>query len=285
MFAPGQPLDLGDEGYRRRALIWYVLRTVIDRLESEDPWFGLGRKVVVEYPARSVVSTTHVALADSRISLVRGKPDDHWHPPHVLARLMMLWVRGRAAEARAPFANGFAVFASDALMHELWQRRLRRPLNRRAVAVGLDLTTLGEVESSASGTANVLRVLACGGQHGWWSHLFGTAQEYPPDRPDEDGDGEPDHPDEVGVNRRFDRRAMPPGPHQLSFWDILRTLMPTAKAGHWYGGVLGFIDRAVEVHGLGADVRVMLKRCIDPAATAEPYESLPKVEGRAATAA
>src|SRR4051812_47823853 len=35
VFAAGQPEDLGDAAYRRRALIWYVLRTAIDRLCEE----------------------------------------------------------------------------------------------------------------------------------------------------------------------------------------------------------------------------------------------------------
>jgi hypothetical protein len=37
------------------------------------------------------------------------------------------------------------------------------------------------------------------------------------------------------------------------------------------------IDRAVDIHKLGEDVRLMLKRCIDPLATDEPFESLPKL--------
>ena len=41
-------------------------------------------------------------------------------------------------------------------------------------------------------------------------------------------------------------------------------------------GVVRFIDRAVDIHNLGEDVRVMLKRGIDPLATDEPYEALPK---------
>jgi len=40
--------------------------------------------------------------------------------------------------------------------------------------------------------------------------------------------------------------------------------------------VVRFIDRAVDIHDLGEDVRLMLKRCIDPLATDEPYEALPK---------
>ena len=36
--------DLGDETYRRQALIWYVLRATLDRFVQEDPWFVLKGK-------------------------------------------------------------------------------------------------------------------------------------------------------------------------------------------------------------------------------------------------
>ena len=41
VFASGQSLELGDPIFRRQALIWYVLRAAIDRLEDEDPWFTI----------------------------------------------------------------------------------------------------------------------------------------------------------------------------------------------------------------------------------------------------
>jgi len=84
-----------------------------------------------------------------------------------------------------------AAFASNALLHELWDVRLDRPLNRRSVLLGLELSTLDEIESSDVGTKNVLRLLRFGERHGWWSHLFGIAQRYPDGRPDDDGDGVP----------------------------------------------------------------------------------------------
>jgi hypothetical protein len=70
--------------------------------------------------------------------------------------------------------------------------RLERRLNRRAVATELALSTLDEIESSEPGVENALRLLRCSERDGWWSHLFGTAQSYPDNRPDDDGDGEVD---------------------------------------------------------------------------------------------
>ena len=39
---------------------------------------------------------------------------------------------------------------------------------------------------------------------------------------------------------------------------------------------MAFIGRAVDIHELGHDVHVMLVRSLEPLASAEPFESLPK---------
>ena len=288
--ASGQPLELGDPTFRRQALVWYVLRAVLDRLEDEDPWFVLDRKVIGVYPAHTVVQVSYEDTSAGKLYLHQGQPDDDWHPAAVLFFLMLMWhdlhVEGNrkiSGYPSAAFAEGFAGFAANALLHEVWGLRLNRPLNRRMVAAGLELSTLDEIESSEEGVANALRVLRNGERHGWWSHLYGTAQTYP-ERPDDDGDGEPDHPGEVGVKYRLDGRELPAGPHFLTLWDILRTFRANPAKG-WNTdlqvgnpdyGVLRFIDRAVDIHDLGEDVRLMVRRSIDPLATVEPFESLPK---------
>ncbi len=243
------------------------------------------------YPANTFIEHVLHGVYD-RIHLHQGQPDDDWYPDFVLRFFMLLWHDTTPTASRkmsgfpsADFAQGFSLFASNALLHELWGLRLNRPLNRRAVAAELALSTLDEIESSDPGVENALRLLRCGERKGWWSHLFGTAQSYPDNRPDDDGDGEVDHPDEVGVKYRLDGRELPAGPHYLSLWDILRTFRANPAKG-WNTdlevgnpdySVLRFIDRAVDIHELGEDVRLMLKRCLDPLATDEPFESLPKL--------
>ena len=70
----------------------------------------------------------------------------------------------------------------------------------------------------------------------------------------------------------------------LTLWDVLRAFRADPAAG-WDTdlqvgnvdyGILRFIDRAVDIHGLGDDVRQMLKRSIDPLATDEPRDALDK---------
>jgi hypothetical protein len=290
VFASGQPLDLGNSTFRRQALIWYVLRAAIDRLEDEDPWFTLGSEIKAIYPANTITDTSYNGV-NGRILLHQGQPDDDWYPDFVLQQFMLMWhdlhtegSRKISGYPSAAFAHGFSLFASDALFHELWATRLAKPLNRRAVAAELALSTLDEIDGSEPGVENALRLLRCGERKGWWSHLFGTAQSYPDNRPDDDGDGEVDHPDEVGVKFRLDGRELPAGPHYLSLWDILRTYRASPakgwdtdlEVGNPDYSVLRFIDRAVDINELGDDVRTMLRRCIDPLAIDEPFESLPK---------
>jgi len=242
------------------------------------------------YPARGGFGTSWNG-SNGRIYLHRDEPDA-WHPDVVLFRFMLQWhdyhtdgLRKASGFPSAFFAFGFSLFAANALMHELWGSRLELPLNRRAVAEGLALSTPEEIESSEPGVQNARRVLRCDERQGWWSHLFGTALAYPDGRPDDDGDGAPDHPDEVGVKHRLDRRQVPAGPHHLSLWDILRTFRANPakgwdtdlQVGNPDYGVLRFIDRAVDIHDLGDDVRRMLSQCIDPLATHEPFEHLPKI--------
>ncbi len=85
----------------------------------------------------------------------------------------------------------------------------------------------------------------------------------------------------VGVKYRLDGRRLPAEPYHLSLWDILRTHRANPAKG-WETdlevgnpdyGLLRFIDRAVDIHELGEDVRLMLKRCSDPLAVGEPFES------------
>jgi hypothetical protein len=291
VFASGNAFDLGDAIARRQAVIWYMLRTAIDRLEDEDGWFAFDRKITALYPSHSVVGHSYNDTPSGKIRVHQGQPDDEWRPESVLAWFMLMWhdlhthgARKLSGYPSADFAYGFAAFASNALLHELWGLRLDRPLNRRGVLLGLELSTLDEIESSDVGTKNVLRLLRFGERHGWWSHLFGIAQTYPEGRPDDDGDGEPDHPMEVGVKYRLDGRQLPPGPHFLSLWDILRTFRANPakgwntdlQVGNPDNGVLAFVERAVGIHDLGEDVHQMLTRCIDPLGTSEPFESLPK---------
>src|SRR5262249_29712772 len=59
VIAAGQSFDLGDATFRRAALVWYVLRSAIDRLEAEDGWFAIAPSVVAIYPADSITGASY----------------------------------------------------------------------------------------------------------------------------------------------------------------------------------------------------------------------------------
>jgi hypothetical protein len=288
--AAGGSFDLGDATFRRWALIWYVLRSAIDRLNAEDAWFAISDPVKAVYPAHSITEGSYNG-AGGKIFLADSDPNS-WHPDVVLYWFMLQWhdhhVHGSRTLSGWPsahFAFGFSLFAANALMHDLWGTRLDLPLNRRAVAKQLALSTLDEIENSDAGVQDAFRLLGCERRHGWWSQLLGTALAYPDGRPDDDGDGQPDHPGEVGVKQSLDGRQLPSGPDHLSLWDILRAFRanpakgwPTdLQVGNRSNGILAFIDRAVDIYDLGDDVDDMLRNCLDPLATGDPYERLPKV--------
>ena len=293
VFASGQSLDLGDPIFRHQALIWYVLRTAIDRLKDEDPWFAIGSQTKALYPSNPFI---HDSFNSASRLYLHEHPDDEnpevaWHPAFVLQRFMLMWhdfhtVGQREALRGSPnahFAEGFSLFASNALLHELWGVRLERPLNRRATATELAMSTFDEIEDSDTGVQNALRLLRGSEREGWWSNLLGTAQSYPDNRLDDNGDGQVDHPDEVGVKYRLDKRQLPAEPHSLSLWDILRTFRANPAKG-WdtdldienpLSSVLWFIDRAVDIHEISEQTRQAIRQWLDPLGTSEPYESLP----------
>ena len=58
IFGGSTSFDLGDETYRRQALIWYA-RATLDRFVQEDPWFVLkGKYTAIYQRTRSVAPRT-----------------------------------------------------------------------------------------------------------------------------------------------------------------------------------------------------------------------------------
>ena len=87
-------------------------------------------EVKAVYPANTLTDTTYNGV-NNRILLHQGQPDDDWHPGVVLEQFMLMWhdlhtegPRKISGYPSAAFAHGFALFASNALMHELWGVRL-----------------------------------------------------------------------------------------------------------------------------------------------------------------
>jgi hypothetical protein len=301
--------DLGVETYRRQALVYYVIRSVIDRLEREDPWFAFDGKVAAIYPAHCIGGTSYTNGLTRMIYLHQANPDDHWHPATVIHELFHMWNYdhnhgtinwlGAVCSLRGPdpvdldthnphgenpnvaFAEGCSEWASNAVLHRLWGARLEKPYHRRYVTESLGLSTLEMVEKSDFAVASALRLMSYDLNDGWWTHLLGTADTYPDNRVNADGDDTYDHPEETGV-AKLGKRDIPAGDNFVDMWDMLRTFRASPadgwktdlEVGNVDYGIVRFIDRAVDIHHLGEDVRTMLKRSIDPLATDEPRDML-----------
>ena len=72
VIASGGSFDLGDAIFRRSAVVWYVLRSAIDRLEAEDAWFAITPEVKAIYPAHGGFGTSWNG-SEGRIYLHRGR--------------------------------------------------------------------------------------------------------------------------------------------------------------------------------------------------------------------
>jgi hypothetical protein len=314
IFGGSTSFDLGDETYRRQALIWYVLRTTLDRFGREDPWFVLKGKYAAIYPAHTLGGTSYTNGITRMSYLDVGGDGIDWQPDTVLHEFMHMWnydhntgtinwfgavcslrghhpvdlsTHGFQENRNVAFAEGFSEWAQNALLAELWGKRLNRPYNRRTLAVDPDpdpehrlyrdpslvLTTLEMVQRSDKGVDSVLRLLHTVDPNGWWGALFGTRDTYPDHRLYEN---------EVGVKPSLADRAVPPGKDHLSVWEVMRAFRASPgtkwdsdlQVGNVDYGIMRFVDRVVDIYMLGEETRVMLERCADPLATDEPYEAL-----------
>ncbi|NYE21496.1 hypothetical protein [Microbacterium immunditiarum] len=283
VIASGQPHDLGSVEFRRQAMLWYLHRTTIDELKRQDAWFAIDDQVKVLYPARGGFQVSY--LNGAVIHLQEGTSD--WKPDVALQWFWQAWHNFHTGSTSEYFRAGFAAFAMMATMHELWGARLKKPYNRRYVAAGLSISTMDELEHEPLGVQHGLRLLRCGGRRSWWSHLFGTAQKYPDNREDADGDGKPDEPVEAGIKQRLTGRVVPVNePDHLTFWEILRAFRADRKHG-WSSdfalseadgdGLLAFIARVASIHELSEDTHAMLIDALDPLSTKEPFEWLPQL--------
>ena len=311
IFGGSTSFDLGDETYRRQALIWYVLRATLDRFVQEDPWFVLKGKYAAIYPAHTLGGTSYTNGITRMSYLDVGGEGIDWQPETVLHEFMHMWnydhntgtinwlgavcslrghhpvdlsTHGFQENRNVALAEGFSEWAQNALRAELWGIPLNRPYNRRTLAVdpdnrlfGLDilrLTTLEMVQRSDLGVDSVLRLLHTADPNGWWGALFGTRDTYPDHRLAD--------PDEVGVKPSLTDRVVPAGKDHLSVWEIMRAFRahPGTKwdtdlqVGNVDYGIMRFVERVVDIYMLGEEVRLMLERCADPLATDEPYEAL-----------
>ena len=285
-FESGVGGELGVLDNIRRAIAWYVCKTLIDRLKAEDPYFAFANKIKVIYPAK-VVSGIPYANGITRCAYIQN---GWWNVQTVLHEVMHLWnydhnhgtanwfgavfcppdLNTHAQAERRPIAfhEGFAEFASWELLRELWgaepdsAREKKLPYTRYALAHDLHLGTANEVEENDNGVYRALCLLT---GRAIYARTFGDKHTKLSSHP---------YPEKVDITRL----DCPENP-RMTIWDVLKVFQANPAAGwptEWQVGntdygVRRFFERAADVlDKLDTATKDLMLSLIDPNSTEEP---------------
>ena len=259
--------DLTEEDSYRRALAWYVVKKVIDRLQSEDSYFDFPGQVHVRYPA-AVISNTSYANGIDRSAYIDptniGGDRDFievcvhevmhlWNYDHnhgMSNWLAAVWgdssTHGFQEDPNIAFHEGFAEFAMEELMTEIWGWPKTAYWDRDDMD-SRGLTSLSMIEQNDDAVQHAL-------------HLLTTEDIYPSDTILRDCPSDPN----------------------LTLWDILSVFEAAPGAGYpdeWEvgdadSGLIDFFDRVEDIlpNFDQTDEDVYLD-IIDPNSTGEPEDA------------
>ena len=182
----------------RRAAIYYMCKKSMDHLASLGPGLGFTKSINVAYPAK-VVSGISYANGVTRVAYIHGtdKSDDYERRGSdvVLHELMHLWnyqhndgisnwvaavCRGGTThdfqeKPAIAFHEGFAEWAKDMLLTDIWRLPKIRPATRQSLAVH-DLNDVATLEGNDLGVVYGLHLLA---SQNVGRYLFGTSTKAP----------------------------------------------------------------------------------------------------------
>lgn len=279
--------DLGDRDHYRQAVAWYLCHHTIHKLKVTDPWFDYKKKITVVYPA-NVISGIPYANGVTRAVYVHStNKKDWWGVDTVLHEIMHLWnydhnygtsnwlqaicdgsTHSFQEKPAIAFHEGFAEYAKDDLLHELWGLSKVQPLNRRSLrnSQGRDLTTLDQVEGSDDGVTNGLHLLTTPDIYG---RVFGTRTSTTPTG---------QFAGYLGANQR--KPNCPTSP-DLALWDVLKVFKAVPNKG-WKNdwevgtpsyGLRRFFERAEDIlDKLDEDTKSMFLSLLDAGASTEPQD-------------
>lgn len=299
-FKPGASGELGDRDNRRRAIAWYVCKTLIDALVDHDPYFAFKNKIKVIYPA-NVVSGLSYANGVTRCAYIHANnTSDQWDVQVLLHEVMHLWnydhnhgtanwfgavfcppdlsTHSHAERRPIAFHEGFAEFAAWELLHELWgdepgsTRDRQLPYTRYALAHTLNLNTLDELEQNDRGVFRALCLLT---GRAIYARKFGDKHTPLESNP---------YPLKVSTASL----DCPQNP-KLTLWDVLKVFQANPARGwptEWQVGnndygVCRFFERAADVlDKLDEPTRDLMLSLIDPNSTVEPQSRCARVPPR-----
>jgi hypothetical protein len=289
-FGEGAGGELGDRDTRRRAIAWYVGKTLIKALSDHDPYFAFDGKIKVIYPANVVSGQCYANGVTRSVYIHAAGAVNQWNVQVLLHEIAHLWnydhnygtanwfgavfcppdLDTHAQVERRPIAfhEGFAQFASYELLHELWggetdsTREKRHPYTRYALFNTLKLHTLEELEQNDHGVERALYLLT---SQALYTRKFGDRHTRLQSDP---------YPLKVSTPS-----LDCPEPPRLTIWDVLKIFQANPGAGwptEWQVGnndygVRRFFERAADVLGqLDERTKDLLLNLIDPNSTEEP---------------
>ena len=290
-FTAGASGELGIRDNIRQATVWYMCKKVINTMQATDSYFDFNGKIRIIYPA-NIVSGTPYANGITRCAYIHSTSsnDGWWSAETVLHEMMHLWnydhntgtanwlgavacppdldTHGQAEQRPIAFHEGFAKFAAQALLHELWggeaNSNLKRPVpyTRYALVHTLHLDTVDEVERNDEGVYRSLAVLTA---RALYKKKFGDKNT----RLDTNPETQP---------IANDKYNCPEAPG-LTVWDVLKVFQANPAAGwptEWQVGnneygVRRFFERAADIlSALDEPTKDLMLSLIDPNSTEEP---------------
>jgi hypothetical protein len=289
-FESGGNGELGLRDNRRRAIAWYVGKTLVNALEAHDPYFAFNGKIKVIYPANVVSGQCYANGVTRCVYIHSTATNDQWNVQVVLHEIFHLWnydhnhgtanwfgavvcppdfnTHSQAERRPIAFHEGFAEYAAWEMLRELWgdepnsTRTRQLPYTRYALVHDLHLDTIDEVEQNDLG---VFRALCLLGGRAIYQRRFGDKNTRLSTDP---------HPEPVDVADL----DCPPNP-KLTIWDVLKVFQANPSKGYsteWQVGsndygVRRFIERAADVlDKLDEPTKDLLLSLIDPNSREEP---------------
>ncbi|HEU5086893.1 MAG TPA: hypothetical protein VFT99_05590 [Roseiflexaceae bacterium] len=285
-FKAGASGELGELTNIRQAITWYLCKTVINTMQANDSYFSFDGKIHIVYPS-NVVSNIPYANGVTRCAYIQTA---WWSPDTVLHEMSHLWnydhnygtanwigavlcppdfdTHSLAERRPIAFHEGFAEYAAQALLHEIWGnepnsiRERPLPYSRNALVESLHLHTRDEVEQSDQG---VFRALALLTSRALYKRRFGDKDTRLDSYP---------YAQAVSTPTRDC-----PEPPRLTIWDVLKVFQANPGAGwptEWQVGnndygVVRFFERAADVlPALDEATKDLMLNLIDPNGTLEP---------------
>ena len=290
-FEEGAGGELGTRDNRRRAVTWYVCKTLINTLKAKDPYFAFKNKIKVVYPAKNVGGTCY-ANGVTRTAYIHSTDEsDQWDVQTVLHEVMHLWnydhnhgttnwlsaiicppdfnTHGQSERLNVAFHEGFAEYSSWELLWQIWgsekgsQITRKKPYSRYALVHELKLDTVDEVEQSDNGVYRALCMLT---MYQLYDHNFGNKNK--------PLDSEP-YPKLINAHGLK-------CPYPMSFatiWDVLKVFQANPAKGYsneWEVGsrdygVRRFIERAGDIlDSIDNTTKNLMLGLIDPNSQEQP---------------